>query len=437
MKKTLFHQELSAVLISIVITALLAFSAWGILGAYLNIPIKNAVLTSDTVVLNNDKIQFSTRELSSAESQNLIIGVKSGKVDYESGGIPYKTNITRFEGGLTVLTLTPNFGTDKIYGIILAALVIVFLACYILVLRWIEKRREEEIFSPFERLSDRVKQLADGDFDVHIPDSGAEEIRQLSENIESLRLRLKDEIYMNKKTSEDRKFLISGISHDLRTPLTALRGYIEGILDGAAEGEKQRSYLEKSLEKVQIINRMIGDFLTYSKLDMNQVEFKLQMLNIGEYLLQLVSENQMVFERERKKITLECQINREYNVCVDLEQLDRVMGNVFENALRYTTEEIGEVTVYLRETSGSVVVEIHDNGVGMAEEDVPKIFDRFYRGEKARKIKGSSGLGLAISKRIVENMGGRIWASSKLGEGTSIMISLKKYEVQYEKNTDN
>ncbi len=429
MKKTLFHQELSAVLISVVITALLAFSLWGVFGAFLNVPVKNAVLSSDVVVLKNDKIINSTRALSAAESQNIAIGVKTGRVEFESGGVPYNADINEFDDGTTVLTLTPNLGTGRFYGIASGILVLIFLCCCVLVLKWIARLREEEIFTPLLKLSERAKQLAEGDFDVHIPDSGAEEIRSLAENIESLRLRLKDEIYMNRKTSDDRKFLISGISHDLRTPLTSLRGYIEGILDGAAEGERQRLYLEKSLDKIQLINQMIGDFLTYSKLDLNQVEFKMQLINVSEYLTELVNDNRVMFERERKKISLERFTEKEYNVYVDLEQLDRVMGNVMENALRYTVEGAGEVKVLLRETSGSVVVEIRDNGIGISREDIPRIFDRFYRGEKSRNIKGSSGLGLAISKRIIENMGGRIWASSKLGEGTSIMISLKKYEV--------
>lgn len=190
---------------------------------------------------------------------------------------------------------------------------------------------------------------------------------------------------------------------------------------------------------------MIGDLLLYSKLDQNQIEFHCTYVDIAKYLEAFMLDSKLYFSRGQKKITFENELQANYSVYIDVSQFDRVMSNITSNAYKYIPEKTGLVRIMLRENSSGVIIEVHDNGSGISAEDLPKIFDRFYRCEKSRQIKGSSGLGLAISKQIVENMNGRIWAVSKEGAGTSIMITFKKHLMKgaeadgsrNEENTDN
>lgn len=427
MKKNLFWQDIYTVFAALLITVLVVICTTGVLGAALGIPMKDGKLSQDVIVLKNDVPVYSTRELSGMEIENLLITLKDKNMRFVIKGVAYTLSEKTFADGTRLIQLSPAFTSGDRRKLAAVFCVFAFLAVYVLIALYVQKKRENEIIEPISEVMRQTERMTEGDFDVNIPDVGMDEIKELASRIEALRLRLKKEIYINKKAAESRKFLISSMSHDLRTPVTALKGYLEGILDGVADTEeKRRMYVEKSLEKTELISHMISDLLLYSRLDQNQVEFKYQVIDICEYLAALAEENRVIFKRQKKEIVFESGEVCACSVRVDVEQLDRVMGNVIENALRYTEEGKGRVEILLRETGSGVIAEVKDNGAGVSEEDLPKIFDRFYRGEKSRQIKGSSGLGLAISKQIIENMGGLIWATGKSGEGMSILISLKK-----------
>ena len=202
------------------------------------------------------------------------------------------------------------------------------------------------------------------------------------------------------------------------------------MLDGVADTpEKQRMYLQKAVDKTVLIGTMIEDLLLYSKLDLNQLPFDMERVNIRQYIAFSVEDNAFAFEREKKKLSLSNELDGEVFVSVDPKRFRRVVQNILDNARKHILEETGVVTVRLRQTSSSVIIEFADNGEGIRKEDLPHIFDRFYRADSARKIEGSSGLGLAIAKQIVNGMDGRIWATSEFGEGSSIMISLRKVKI--------
>lgn len=198
------------------------------------------------------------------------------------------------------------------------------------------------MFSRSETLTEHTRLLASGSLDENIPDEGVSEINALGKEIETLRLRLKKEVYQNKKSADSRKFLISSMSHDLRTPITSLHGYLEGIIDGVADSEeKRRLYVRKALEKVDLINRMIGDLLLYSKLDQNQIEFHCTYVDIAKYLEAFMLDSKLYFSRGQKKITFENELQANYSVYIDVSQFDRVMSNISSNAYKYIPEKQG------------------------------------------------------------------------------------------------
>ncbi|MDD6214296.1 MAG: HAMP domain-containing sensor histidine kinase [Firmicutes bacterium] len=441
MKKRLFFQGIFILFISLVISALVLVCTTGAFLAIRDIPVKGNRLTSDSAVIYGGKVTYSSAELSPTEQQNLLLSIEAGEDEFSRGKASYTVTQHEFSDGTKLVQLTPKMDILRVNKILTAYAAAVFFSVYLIVLAVVQKKNENEIAAPLTELKNQTHRLACGELDINIPDAGSDEINRLAKEIESLRIRLKEEVYMNKKASENRKFLISSVSHDLRTPITALKGYLEGILDGVADTEEKRGiYVKKSLEKTELINTMISDLLLYSKLDLNQVEFKLLDIDIAAYLAAFAEDMRPVFARENKKISFVSKVKDMYNVRVDVQQMDRVMGNIVTNALKYISSSSGEVQLILRENASSVIIEVMDNGIGIDDEDISKIFDRFYRCEKSRQINGSSGLGLAISKQIIENMDGRIWAVSKSGEGTSILISLKKVkgkEVLYEKNSDN
>ena len=242
-----------------------------------------------------------------------------------------------------------------------------------------------------------------------------------------MRIRLKDSVHTQLKYDDNRKMLISSISHDLKTPVTSIKGYVEGILDGIANTpEKKERYLKTIHSKARQLDKMIDDLLLYAKLDLNQIPYNFERIDMEEFLKDCIQENEPELERDNIRLEFQNELSQKYHILVDRERMKRVIMNIMENSRKYMNKEQGRIKFGLRETNNSLIIEISDNGEGIKDTDLPHIFDRFYRSDKARSgIKGS-GLGLAIAKQVVEDHKGRIWAVANKDEGTSIMISLGK-----------
>jgi signal transduction histidine kinase len=242
-----------------------------------------------------------------------------------------------------------------------------------------------------------------------------------------MRIKLKESVYLQQKYDENRKFLVSSISHDLKTPVTSIKGYIEGIIDGVAKTpEKMKEYLETARSKAILVNAMIDDLLLYSKLDLNQIPYHFEKTDLEQYFEDCVSDHRYEYEKANIKLALISELKETVFVLIDRERFKRVIQNILDNAKKFMEKADGQVDIILRETRTSAIIEIRDNGKGIPENDLPHIFERFYRADPSRKSDGS-GLGLAIAKQIVEGHEGKIWVRSTVGEGTRMMISLKKY----------
>lgn len=230
---------------------------------------------------------------------------------------------------------------------------------------------------------------------------------------------------------ENRK-LISNITHDLKTPVTSIKGYAEGLLDGVADTpEKQQKYIRTIYNKANDMDRLINELTFYAGIDTNRIPYSFARINISEYFDDCVDEIGMDMESHGIELQYMNYLNRETLIIADPEQLKKVINNIIGNSVKYMDKEKGLISIRLNDVEGSVLIEIEDNGRGIDNKDVPYIFDRFYRTDISRNSsKGGSGIGLSIVKKIVEDHGGRVWAQSHPGTGTTIFLEFRKYEDQ-------
>ncbi|KOA19756.1 sensor histidine kinase YycG [Clostridium homopropionicum DSM 5847] len=307
------------------------------------------------------------------------------------------------------------------------AITMVFFISYIvtnLIMSYLFSKR---ILEPIAHLKRATTEISRGDLSIEITESGDEEIKELCADFEKMRIQLKNSVRLKIKYDDNRKMLVSSISHDLKTPITSIKGYVEGILDGVANSpEKVEQYLKTIYSKAELMDVMIDDLLLYSKLDLNQLPFNFEKTDIVNFFEYCVQENDFELQKHNIKIHLESEFNGPKYVMLDRERMRRVIINIIDNSRKYMDKDKGKIIISLRETNSSVIIEIRDNGSGINKEDLSRIFDRFYRADLARTETKGSGLGLAISKQIVESHKGKIWAISHENMGASIIISLAK-----------
>lgn len=222
--------------------------------------------------------------------------------------------------------------------------------------------------------------------------------------------------------------VIENITHDLKTPLTAIKGYSQGILDGiAATPERMNKYVTTIRNKANDMAGLVDELTYFALLYQDDIQYTMQEVDAETYLSRCVSD--LSLDLELKKISLVYQFLPEERVriLVDLEKMKRVINNIIGNASKYIDHETGVVSVRTYEQGDCVIIQITDNGVGIEKENLPYIFERFYRTDSSRNSKtGGSGLGLAIARKIIEDHNGKIWADSERGKGTRISISLPK-----------
>ncbi|AOY78127.1 HAMP domain-containing sensor histidine kinase [Clostridium formicaceticum] len=285
------------------------------------------------------------------------------------------------------------------------------------------------IVKPLNKLKDSANRIKEGDLDFEVISNTRDEIGELSRAFEEMRKRLKYSLDKQLQYEENRKELFSNISHDLKTPITTIKGYVEGIRDGVADTpEKMEKYIHRIYTKAVDIDRLIDDLFLFSKLDLNKFPLHLSSIDVTKYFLDLVEELQFDLEKEKMTIKYHYKIDAPVFVIVDVMQIKRVIVNIIENAVKYTDKPEGIIDIMLEENKDQVQIEIKDTGQGISKEALPFIFDRFYRADPSRNaLTGGSGLGLSIAKKIIEEHGGTMWAESAEGIGTSIFFTLKKH----------
>lgn len=314
--------------------------------------------------------------------------------------------------------------TRKLLPVMSLLLIGVLVIANLLLFRWITR----SFIQPLHQLRSSADQIKNGNLSFELQPASNDEVGQLSEAFESMRKQLQHSNELRQQDEASRRELISNISHDLRTPITNIKGYIEGIRDGVANTpEKMETYVNIIHAKAVSMDKLVDELFLYSKLDLNQEPFVFNPVDLVEFLEDSIEE--LRYDLEDKGVQLHWHNRASGPVvsAVDLDKLKRTVVNIVDNALKYMHNDDKQFTITLETDGAWNTIVFKDNGEGISAEALPHIFERFYRAEQSRSSStGGSGLGLAIVRQIIDGHGGLIWADSKLGEGTSIYIQLER-----------
>ena len=286
------------------------------------------------------------------------------------------------------------------------------------------------IFSPLINLGEAVRQITEGNLDFALEFDAYDEIGELSRNFEEMRIRLRQNEEQKLLADKNNKELISNISHDLKTPITAIKGYVEGIMDGVASSpEKIDKYIRTIYNKANDMDKLIDELTFYSKIDTNGIPYNYKVISVVDFFNDCAKEVGLDMESMNIDFYFNNNVDRDTFIVADVEQMKRVVNNIISNSVKYMDKNDPKIGISLLDEGDFVRIDINDNGIGISSKDLPYIFDRFYRTDSSRNSsKGGSGIGLSIVRKIVEDHGGRIWAKSELGSGTDIIIMLKKHQ---------
>ena len=308
--------------------------------------------------------------------------------------------------------------------ILTATIILVFTALSVGL--WIYR----SIAVPLVKLKKATKNIKEGNLDFVLEVEGNDEFSQLCQDFEEMRKRLKESTEEKILMDKENKELISNISHDLKTPITAVKGYVEGIMDGVADTpEKMDRYVRTIYNKTNEMDHLINELTFYSKIDTNRIPYTFSKLNVEDYFSDCAEELGLEMETKGIELVYANYVEKDVQVIADGEQIRRVIHNIVSNAIKYMEKPKGIIQLRVKDVGDFIQVEIEDNGKGIAAKDLPYIFDRFYRTDVSRNSsKGGSGIGLSIVKKIMEDHGGKVWATSRLGIGTIMYFVLRKYQ---------
>jgi signal transduction histidine kinase len=303
--------------------------------------------------------------------------------------------------------------------------VVILIATGLLISGWLHRG----IYEPVSKLNEAMGKIREGDYSYVLETDAENEFGDLYRSYEDMRMQLKENCEERARQELKNRELISNISHDLKTPITAIKGYAEGIMDGVATTpEKTEKYVRTIYNKAIDMDRLINELTTYSNVDNDRIPYKFLRINIADYFHDCVEEIGLDLEQRGIEFNYSNMVNPDTQVIADPEQLKKVINNIISNSIKYIDKPKGIISLRLLDQNDSVMVEIEDNGRGIAQQDLPKIFERFYRTDASRNsAQGGSGIGLSIVKKIIEDHGGYIWATSKEGESTCMHFVLRKY----------
>lgn len=316
-----------------------------------------------------------------------------------------------------------EFLVNMLYGV-----VVVLVITAIALVFWIYSG----VMKPLTKMKEAANNIKEGNLDFELKVETDDELGQLCKNLEDMRKRLKANVEEKLEFDKQNKELISNISHDLKTPVTTIKGYAEGILDGVADTpEKAERYVRTIYNKAIEMDRLINELTLYSKIDTNRIPYNFNIISVNDYFNDCAEELQIEMEAKGAEFGYFNYVSEDIRIIADAEQLRRVIYNITNNSIKYMDRGKDKMKINLRvkDVGDFIQVEIEDNGKGIAAKDLPNIFTRFYRTDASRNSStGGSGIGLSIVKKIIEEHGGKIWATSRENTGTTMYFVLRKYQ---------
>lgn len=309
---------------------------------------------------------------------------------------------------------------------------------------FIANRTSHSIIKPLNLLRKGSQEIKNGNLDYKIYyKSKGDEFEQVCADFDEMRIRLKSSVRTQMNVEKERKQLIAGISHDLRSPLTAIKGYVEGLRDGVASTPQMRKrYLQTIYRKACDMDNLVDKLFLFARLDSGQFPFNFEEVPIRKYLNNFFTQSLEDYRSRGLDLQYTDCLSGEEIVRMDLQELNRVLANILNNSVKYKIGARGVCRISARAEAGRIILTLQDNGCGVDPEDLEDIFNDFFRTDRARENPGSgSGLGLAIARHIIKAHDGRIYARS--GDGLTIIIELpytsctNGSEPHIEKNSDH
>lgn len=332
------------------------------------------------------------------------------------------------EGSAFIITDVSNVipEVEQFFVDMLLCIVIMLVLTALALIVWIYKG----VMRPIEKMQVAAGNIKEGNLDFELKPDSDDEIGQLCSSLEDMRKRLKDNAEEKIAFDKENKELISNISHDLKTPVTTIKGYAEGIMDGVADTpEKVEKYVRTIYNKANEMDLLINELTLYSKIDTNRIPYDFSILSVNDYFNDCSEELSLELEAKNVEFGYFNYVEPEVRVIADAEQIKRVIHNIVNNSTKYMDKTRAKINLRVKDVGDFVQVELEDNGKGIAAKDLPNIFDRFYRADASRNSsKGGSGIGLSIVKKIIEEHGGKIWATSRENTGTTMYFVLRKYQ---------
>lgn len=305
-------------------------------------------------------------------------------------------------------------------GIVLViALIIIILTNGIL-----SSRVAKSLIEPLDLLSYGAGQIEEGNLDFEMNYQGEDEFAKVCADFDKMRIRLKESVQMQLKYEENRKELVVGISHDLRTPLTTIKGYVKGLKDGVANTpEKCERYHDIIYNKACDMDMLVDKLFLFSKLDTGKFPFHFEKVYCNEFFESFFKSALEEFKRKDLNLFYKNNCSDNIIIKIDEEEMNRVLMNILENSVKYKTNDHGNVNILVNEQHDNIILKIKDDGPGVLEENLSRLFVSFYREDAARTNPSEgSGLGLSIAEHIVKAHGGEITAENM--DGLVITITL-------------
>ena len=296
----------------------------------------------------------------------------------------------------------------------------------------LSRKLSKSILMPIGKLSRATACVRNGDLDKPVGFRSRDELGQVCEEFDEMRLRLKESVMLQQKYVRQQQEMIAGIAHDLSTPITSIKGYVSGIVDGIADTpEKREHYLRTIYDTACDMDQLVDNLFLYSKLGMDNVPFRMEYTDLAAYLEDYCEDLRFKLQKEDMELVFENQCRGSVWTDIDRMQMGRVLKNLADNSIKYKKRDShikSRINIVLEAAgAGAVRIVFSDNGIGISENESEKIFERFYLGDPARgnAAKGS-GLGLSIARRIVRRMDGGISAQGRNGLGLSVIITLPR-----------
>jgi Signal transduction histidine kinase len=389
-------------------------------GKYKAYGIENADMNLYSLIEENEKNRedYSARHGLNLNSKRITWnGMEYGIMQYEFPDTPSGLNyyfLVKMENAKNAIG---HYNGILFVGLIMLTVIV------IAPLLWIITR---DIVMPLKKLENCAREIAMGNLNFNLDSKSNNEIGRVIRSYEKMRYELKKSIDSQLEMEENRKQLLSNITHDLKTPITSIKGYIQGIRDGVAnDPDKLAKYLNVIYTKSVDMNAMIDDLFLFSKLDLRKEPFNKDFVDIDDFYNSCIQELNLELGGKGVELTSECHIAKGLKVFMDSQKIKRVILNIVGNSMKFMDKDNKQLNIDFLEQEGSLTVKIRDNGIGIDQKELDKIFERFYRTDPSRNGNtGGTGLGLAIAKQIIEQHNGTIMAGSVKGEWTEISLKI-------------